>query len=51
VTPVFIRDTPPAFDVAFDNGSGNGLLALILGVMSALAFAFSTYFFVRARTA
>ncbi len=51
VTPVLLPDTPPASDVAFDNGSGNGLLALLLGVMSALAFAFSAYFFVRARTA
>lgn len=51
VTPVLMRDTPPASEVAFDNGSGNGLLALLLGMMSALAFAFSAYFFVRARTA
>ncbi len=51
MTPVFIRDIPPTSEVAFDNGSGNGLLALLLGVMSALAFAFSAYFFVRARIA
>ena len=51
VTPVLVRDTPPASEVTFDNGAGNGLLALLLGAMSALAFAFSAYFFVRARTA
>ncbi|MBA2364024.1 MAG: zf-HC2 domain-containing protein [Chloroflexia bacterium] len=51
VTPVLVRDTPPASEVAFGDGAGNGLLALLLGAMSALTFAFSAYFFVRARTA
>ncbi|MDQ3328717.1 MAG: hypothetical protein M3506_09370 [Chloroflexota bacterium] len=50
VTPLLKRDQSPATEVAYD-GARNGLLALLLGAMSALAFAFSAYFFVRARTA